>query len=173
MSLPAIILVEPQLGENIGAVARIMANFGLSDLRLVAPRDGWPNPKAEEMAAGGIAIVNNARIFPSLEEAIADLQYVVATSARQIRDMEVRSLAPRESIANIPEDFATGIMFGRERIGLTNDEITFADSLVSIPVSKDCPSLNIAQAVAIITYEWHLRFGENSVSKKPEKSPYC
>lgn len=150
MTSPQIILVEPQLGENIGACARAMANFGFSELRIVSPRDGWPNEKAEEMSASGIDVIKNAQIFDSLEDAIADLNYLIATSARP-RDMQKPTSTPREYPDKCSEK--TGIMFGRERSGLTNDEIVLADLLVTIPVSESYPSINIAQSVNIMCYE--------------------
>lgn len=155
---PAIILSEPQLGENIGAAARAMANFGLSDLRLVRPRDGWPNPKAEAMAAGATGILEAARIFATVEEAVAGLHYVLATTARD-RSMAKPVLTPQESARRLQaaaqEGRKTAVLFGGERSGLTNDEVALADEIVSIPTAS-FSSLNLGQAVLLIGYEWFI-----------------
>ena len=154
---PAIILVEPQLGENIGQAARAMANFGLSDLRLVAPRDGWPNDKAVSAASGAGAIVEGAGVFSTVREAIADLHFVGATTAR-IREMVKPVLTPESAVRDIASRSAAGqscgILFGRERNGLENDEIALADSIIMAPVNPAFASLNLAQAVLLIGYEW-------------------
>jgi len=153
---PTIILSEPQLGENIGAAARAMANFGLSDLRLVRPRDGWPNPKADAMAAGALDIVAAAQLFDSVEEAVAELNYVLATTARD-RSMTKHILTPEEGASRLRkatlEGKASGILFGGERSGLTNDEVALADEIISIPTA-DFSSLNLSQAVLLVSYEW-------------------
>lgn len=154
---PAIVLVEPQLGENIGAAARAMANFGLSDLRLVAPRDGWPNRKARAAASGASAIVDEAPTFESTEAAIADLNFVYATTART-RDIPKEVVGPREAVATLRQRAtageAVGVLFGRERWGLTNEEVALADCLVTYPVNPAFASLNVAQAVLLLSYEW-------------------
>jgi tRNA/rRNA methyltransferase len=154
---PAIVLVEPQMGENIGAAARAMANFGLGDLRLVKPRDGWPNRKARASASGASAIVDEARVFDSAEEAIADLNFVYAATART-RDIPKQVVGPRQAVAALRDRAAageaTGILFGRERWGLTNEEVAFADCIVTYPVNPKFASLNVAQAVLLIAYEW-------------------
>ncbi len=154
---PAIILVVPQLGENIGACARAMRNFGLSDLRLVRPRDGWPNPDAVPMAAGATDILENARVFRSTEEAIADLTYVAATTARG-RGMIKPVLTARECAETLRERSGqqepTGILFGGERSGLANEDVVLADTIVTIPTAPDFASINIAQAVLLLGYEW-------------------
>ena len=154
---PAIILVHPQLGENIGMVARAMANFGLAELRLVNPRDGWPSEKAISAASKADHVINAARVFSSLEEAVADLNFVYATTARdRYGYKEVRS--PVVAANTLRQRFrageATGILFGRERTGLTNEEIALADELVTFPVNPAFASLNLAQAVLLISYEW-------------------
>ena len=153
---PANILSEPQLGENIGAAARAMANFGLSDLRLVRPRDGWPNPKADAMAAGAIDIVSAARLFASVEEAVGDLNYVLATTARD-RSMAKSIVTPAEGALRLrtaaQQGKSGGILFGGERSGLTNDEVALADEIISIPTAE-FSSLNLGQAVLLIGYEW-------------------
>lgn len=154
---PAVILVEPQLGENIGMVARAMANFGLIDLRLVAPRDGWPNEKAEATASGAGYVLERVRVFDTLAASLSDLTYVVATTARQ-RDGFKRVLGPVEACATMrartEAGQATGILFGRERFGLDNAEISLADDIVTFPVNPAYASLNIAQAVLLMAYEF-------------------
>ncbi len=157
MPAPAIILVEPQLGENIGAAARAMANFGLSDLRLVAPRDGWPNAKARAAASRADHVLDAAQAFASTQEAVADLSFVYATTARN-RGLPKQVVGPRTAIPELRarafDGHATGILFGRERWGLTNDEIALADAIVTFPVNPAFASLNIAQAVLLMSYEW-------------------
>jgi tRNA/rRNA methyltransferase len=154
---PVIILVEPQLGENIGQTARAMANFGLDALRLVAPRDGWPNDKAVAAASGAAGLVENAAIYPTLEAAISDLHYVAATTAR-IREMVKPILSPETAVKQMAAKSAQGqrcgVLFGRERSGLENDEVALADAIVIAPVNPAFPSLNLAQAVFLIGYEW-------------------
>jgi len=154
---PAVILVEPQLGENIGAAARAMANFGLADLRLVAPRDGWPNRKARPAASGAVHVIDSARVFATAAEAISDLSFVYATTARS-RDLPKQVFGPREAVAELRSrtaaEQATGILFGRERWGLTNEEVALADAIVTFPVNPKFASLNIAQAVLLMSYEW-------------------
>jgi len=156
---PAFILVEPQLGENIGMAARAMANFGLSELRLVRPRDGWPNEAARANASGADWVVDEARVFDSLEEAIGDLRLVLATTARD-RGMSKPVLGPREGAERLhrsaAEGLPAGVMFGRERNGLLSDEIAVADAILTFPVSPRFPSLNLAQAVMLVAYEWRL-----------------
>lgn len=154
---PAIILSEPQLGENIGACARAMANFGLSDLRLVKPRDGWPNPKAEAMAAGAADLIAAAKVFDSVEDAIGPLQLVYATTARD-RSMAKLVLTPAEAAERLREasenGIATAVLFGNERAGLTNDEVALADCVITIPTDPGFSSLNLGQAALLIGYEW-------------------
>lgn len=154
---PAIILVEPQLGENIGMVARGMANFGLSELRLVAPRDEWPNDKARATASRADHVIDATQVFPDLASAIVDLNFVFATTARQ-RDGFKPVRGPVETgralRARAAAGQRTGILFGRERWGLSNEEITFADEIVTFPVDPEFASLNIAQAALLMSYEW-------------------
>ena len=153
---PAIILVRPQLGENIGAAARAMFNFGLVDMRLVAPRDGWPNPKAVSMAAGAVPVLDRVRVFDTTEEAIADLTLIYATTARD-RDMRKRVATPRlvaSELVSFPGDIRkTGILFGAERAGLTNEDVALARDIIEIPANPGFSSLNLAQAVLIMGYE--------------------
>jgi tRNA/rRNA methyltransferase len=155
-SAPAIILSHPQLGENIGAAARAMANFGLADLRLVAPRDGWPNKKAAAMAAGAGAIIETAKLFASAQDAIAELHLVLATTARE-RGITKEVLTPAEAARRLHRASArghkTGILFGNERAGLDNEEISLCDAVITIPTA-DFASLNLGQAVLLNAYEW-------------------
>ncbi|CAH1667525.1 MAG: RNA methyltransferase [Chelatococcus sp.] len=171
---PAIILVAPQLGENIGMAARAMANFGLSDLRLVAPRDAFPNAQAEAAAAGAVHVINAARVYPDVEAAIADLHYVLATTARERGQMK-RILGADEAMADVAQRDAngegTGILFGRERSGLDNDAIALADAVVTFPVNPAFASLNLAQAVLLIGYEWMKVNGASLLFSTPERSP--
>jgi tRNA/rRNA methyltransferase len=161
---PVIILVEPQLAENIGMAARAMANFGLSELRLVAPRDGWPvsgnglKKGATQAASGANWVLDNAKLFATAAEAIADLNMVFATTARERGQMK-RVLTPAEAMPDmaprIAEGQRIGILFGRERTGLENDEISLADAILTFPVNPAFASLNLAQAVLLVGYEWH------------------
>ena len=154
---PIVVLVEPQLGENIGAAARVMANFGLSRLRLVAPRQGWPNPKASMMAAGADRVLDAAQLFDTATAAIADCAFVLATTARahdQAKPVVGPEAAARELAPRVANGETVAIMFGRERIGLLNEEVALADRIVTFPVNPAFASLNLAQAVAIMGYEW-------------------
>ena len=153
---PAVILMEPQLPDNIGMVARAMANFGLDALRLVAPRDGWPQEKARIAASGANYVIDDAVAYPSLEAAVGDLNWTVATTARQ-RDLRKPVLAPEQAVAEararIGRGERCGFLFGRERNGLETSEIATADAIVMIPVNSRFASLNLAQAVLILGYE--------------------
>jgi tRNA/rRNA methyltransferase len=159
---PAIILVEPQLAENIGMCARAMANFGLSEMRLVRPREGWPTggglPKgAHQAASGALFILEQARHFDSVEAAIADLNFTLATTARERGQMK-RVFTPVEAMPDVSARIAAaqkvGILFGRERTGLENDEVSLADAILTFPVNPAFASLNLAQAVLLTGYEW-------------------
>ncbi len=153
MAPPAIILVRPQLGWNIGAAARAMANFGLDDLRIVAPRDGWPNADARAMATGAGDVLDRASLHATTREAIGDLQRLWATTARH-RDMAKPVLTPGEvARACRCGDLRTGILFGPESTGLANDEVVLADALVRIPTPGRQWSLNLAQAVLVLAWE--------------------
>ncbi|MFC6444138.1 RNA methyltransferase [Shinella zoogloeoides] len=166
---PAIILVHPQLGENIGMVARAMANFGLAELRLVNPRDGWPSEKAISAASKADHVIEAAKVYPSLEEAVSDLEFVYATTARdRYGYKEVRSpvVAADDLRTRFRVGQKTGILFGRERTGLTNEEIALADELVTFPVNPAFASLNLAQAVLLMSYEW-MKSGLASVEDTP------
>lgn len=150
--VPAFILVAPQMGENIGAAARVMANFGLTDLRLVAPRDGWPNPAAETMSAGALPDVVRVTVFASVEQAIADCGLVLATTARA-RGMEKPVLGAADAIARIrATPVRAGVLFGAERSGLPNEAVALADAILSFPVAPGFTSLNLAQAVALLAH---------------------
>jgi tRNA/rRNA methyltransferase len=154
---PAIILVEPQLGENIGAVARAMLNCGLTDLRLVNPRDGWPSLIAQRASAGADVVIDGVRVFDTLEAAIGDLRWVYATTARS-RDMLKPVLSPNATaeriVASGARGEASGVLFGRERSGLTNDHVALAHAAVTFPLNPDFTSLNLAQAVLLVGWEW-------------------
>ncbi len=154
---PSVILVESQLGENIGMCARAMLNNGLGDMRLVQPRDGWPNPRAKSAASGADIVLEAVRVFESTPAAIADLTHVYAASARP-RDMIKPVLTPRRAVADMrriqAEGGRVGIMYGGERAGLSNDDIACADTVVQIPLNPGFSSLNLSHAVAVISYEW-------------------
>lgn len=156
---PCVILNEPQLAENIGAVARVMANFGLDDLRLVRPRDGWPQSRAWASASGADWPLDNARVFDRLEAAVADLKLILATTARP-RETMLPVLTPREAAAELRAASASaipaGLLFGGERAGLETQDIALCSSIVTIPIDAKFRSLNLAQAVAINAYEWRL-----------------
>src|SRR6516165_6833826 len=157
MAGPVVILVEPQLGENIGAAARAMANFGLSRLRLVAPRQRWPNDKTRMMASGAGRILEAAVLFDSLERAVADCSFVVAATARAHDQAKPVVSAPEAAVLMVPQVAAgetVAVVFGRERNGLENDEVALADRILTLPVNPAFASLNLAQAVAIVAYEW-------------------
>ncbi len=168
---PLVILVEPQLGENIGAAARVMANFGLSRLRLVKPRDGWPNIHATRSASGADRILDDVALFDTVQAAIADCTLVLATTARA-HDQAKPVLSPEAAAPFLAPHVAAGesvaVLFGRERWGLTNDEVALADRIVTFPVNPAFASLNLAQAVAIIGYEW---FKHSTGNKLPFAMP--
>jgi tRNA/rRNA methyltransferase len=152
-----VILNEPQLAENIGSVARVMANFGLSELRLIRPRDGWPQDRAWASASGADWPLNDAVVFDRIEDAIADLTLLYATTARP-RETQLPVITPREAAANLHAARAaglrTGLLFGGERAGLETLDIAFSQAVVTVPIDPRFKSLNLAQAVAITAYEW-------------------
>jgi tRNA/rRNA methyltransferase len=154
---PAIVLVEPQLGENIGTAARAMANFGLSDLRVVNPRDGWPSEGARRAASRADHVLDRVRIYPDLGTAIADLRFTYATTARP-REVTKPVRGPAEAaeaaVSMLAAGVPVGVLFGRERTGLTNEEVSLADEILTLPVDPAFASLNVAQAVLIVAYEW-------------------
>lgn len=157
MDTPVIILVSPQMGENIGAAARVMSNFGLHYLRIITPRDGWPNPKAIDMAAHGAFVLEQAKIYEYLEAGLADIQYLVATSSN-MRELSKTVTNVRTGIQWASNKMSSGnrtaIMFGCERSGLSNEQLVLADAIMTIQTSPRNPSLNLAQAVAVVSYEW-------------------
>lgn len=156
MRAPSIILSHPQLGENIGAAARAMANFGLTDLRLVTPRHGWPDAKAIAMAAGAAKVAEEARVFATLREALGDVNLIYATTARD-RGITKEVLTPAEAAKRLRAASARGekpaILFGNERAGLDNDEISLCDCVITIPTAHFA-SINLGQAVLLTAYEW-------------------
>ena len=155
---PVFILVRPQMGENIGAAARAMLNFGLGRMRLVGPRDGWPNPKATAMASGASVVLDRAGVFPDLAAAVADCHHVYATTARP-RELTRRVLDPEsamaEARARIARGERVGVLFGPERAGLENEDVAQAQTIVTVPTNPDFPSLNLAQCSLLLGYEWH------------------
>ncbi len=155
-SIPAIVLIDPQLGENIGMVARAMLNCGLTDLRLVRPRDGWPNPAAVSSASGADIVLENAQVFETTNDAIADLNLVFATTARD-RDMTKEMVTPAAAAAEMRAigSQQCGILFGREAKGLKNEDIVLANKIVIAPLNPGFTSLNLSQAVLLLAYEWY------------------
>lgn len=154
---PVVILVRPQLGENIGMAARAMLNCGLTQLRLVAPRETWPNQQAQRAAAGADLVLDRAELFADVAAAVADLHCVMATTARP-RDLAIRVLQPRHAVAELRQERAAGsrigVLFGPERTGLENDELLLARAAIAVPLNPAFASLNVAQAVLLIAYEW-------------------
>jgi tRNA/rRNA methyltransferase len=171
---PIVVLVEPQLPENIGAAARAMANFGLSRLRLVAPRPSWPNPKAQMMAAGADRVLDGAMLYDSLHAAIADCSFVFAATARahdQAKPVVGAAEAAALTAPRIAAGEAVAVVFGRERNGLENDEVALADRILTLPVNPAFASLNLAQAVLVVAYEWFKLAGGGKLPfAMPEKS---
>ena len=165
---PVVILVRPQLGENIGMAARAMLNCGLSRLRIVSPRDGWPNPKAVRAASGADVVLEEAELFESVADATADLERVVATTGRN-RELAQRIVtarrAAREMRTWIGKGQGVGVLFGAERTGLTNDELVHADTVLSIPLNPQFSSLNVAQAVLLVAYEW-IASGDDTAAER-------
>jgi tRNA/rRNA methyltransferase len=154
MAAPVIVLVRPQLGENIGKAARAMLNFGLTELRLVAPRDGWPNPAAGPAASGADIVLERAQVFATVAEAVHDIPHVYATTVRKrglVMPVVTPQAAARE-IRALPERSA--ILFGAERAGLETDEVAVAGKIVTVPINPEFRSLNLAQAVILLAYEW-------------------
>ncbi len=163
--IPAIVLVRPQMGENIGAAARAMLNFGLDHMRIVAPRDGWPNPAAVAMASGAGRVLDTALVSPDLPVALADASFVFATTARD-RDMTKPVYTPEAAMQLAAEKIADGqrvaVLFGPERAGLENDDIARANAIISVPVNPQFASLNLAQCVLLMGYEWMRQQGEQA-----------
>ena len=154
---PVIVLVHPQLGQNIGKAARAMLNFGLTEMRLVKPRDGWPNPDAGPAASGADAVLEQAQVFDTIEEAIADCSQIFASTVRR-RDLVMPVLGPEEMGDRIvAAPGRSAILFGRERSGLETEEVALANAIVTVPINPDFGSLNLAQAVILLAYEWSKR----------------
>jgi len=172
---PIVVLVEPQLGENIGAAARAMANFGLPRLRLVKPVQGWPNEKARVMAAGADRVLDGASVHEALADAIADCSFVLATTARhhdQAKPVIGADAAAAEMASRVAAGETVALLFGRERTGLENHEVALADRIVTLPVNRAFASLNLAQAVAVAAYEWFKFASSGDLPfSMPEKSP--
>ena len=174
---PVIILARPQMGENIGAAARAMKNCGLVSLRLVSPRDGWPNPAAEPMATNAVDILHSAEVYDSLSDALHDVTFMVATSARP-RDMEKPVVTPRQAVAELlrqqtirqDQGGRAALLFGSERSGLDNDELMLADYVAQAPLNPGAMSLNLAQAVLLMSWEWRMAALADSglVTDEPE-----
>jgi len=154
---PLFVLVRPQMGENIGAAARAMCNFGLTDMALVAPRDGWPNERAVALASGALSVLDAAMVHDTTPDAVAESGFVFATTARP-RDMTKPVFTPEaamnEAAARIAAGQRVAVLFGPERAGLENDDIVRANAIISVPVNPDFPSLNLAQCVLLTAYEW-------------------
>lgn len=171
---PAIILVEPQLGENIGMAARAMGNFALTRLRIVKPRDGWPNIAAQRAAAGADHILDHAELFDTVEQAVADLTLLFATTARahdQAKPVMGPEAAAQEIVGHLATGGGAGILFGRERWGLMNEEVALANRIITFPVNPGFASLNLAQAVLLMGYEWFkLATGGALPFEMPERS---
>jgi tRNA/rRNA methyltransferase len=167
---PAFVLVRPQMGENIGSAARGMWNFGLSRLRVVDPRDGWPNSRAVATASGAGRLLDTAGPYASTSDAVADATWVLATTARE-RDLTKPVLTPEEAMrqarARAAQGQRTAVLFGPERTGLENDDIARASAIVSVPVNPEFPSLNLAQCVLLLAYEWR-RAGDSTAPERVE-----
>lgn len=172
MTAPVFILVGPQMAENIGGAARAMWNFGLERMRVVSPRDGWPSPKAVAMASGAGRLLDDARAFETTGEAVADLTHVYATTARP-RGMTKRVITPDEAMREAHERARagekTGFLFGRERTGLETEDIVRANTIVTAPVNPEFPSLNLAQCVLLLAYEWRKHSGAQAPEIIPER----
>jgi len=154
VTLPAIVLVRPQLGENIGKAARAMLNFGLTDLRLVNPRDGWPNPAAGPTASGADIVLEKARVFDSVADAVADCAFVYATTVRK-RGLVTPIVTPEQAAQEIRLNTGpSAILFGAERSGLETEDVAVAQKIVTVPINPEFGSLNLAQAVMVVAYEW-------------------
>jgi tRNA/rRNA methyltransferase len=154
---PAIVLVRPQLGQNIGKAARAMLNFGLTEMRIVAPRDGWPNPDAGPSASGADIVLERARVFDTVKQAVADCSAIYASTVRR-RDLVMPVLSPEAMAKEIASSSAPScILFGPERSGLETEDVALAKAIVTVPINPDFGSLNLAQAVILLAYEWSKR----------------
>jgi tRNA/rRNA methyltransferase len=154
---PVIVLVRPQLGQNIGKAARAMLNFGLTEMRLVAPRDGWPNPEAGPAASGADVVLEKARVCETVQDSVADCSLVFASTVRR-RDLVMPVVAPEEMADRVSASTERcAILFGPERSGLETDEVALANAIVTVPINPEFASLNLAQAVILLAYEWSKR----------------
>jgi tRNA/rRNA methyltransferase len=168
---PVIVLVRPQLGQNIGKAARAMLNFGLTQMRLVAPRDGWPNPEAGPAASGADIVLEQAQLFDTAAAAVADCNLVFASTVRR-RDLVMAVLKPEEMAERIARAAGrTAILFGPERSGLETEEVALADAIVTVPINPDFGSLNLAQAVILLAYEWSRRANLAQPTAKESEPP--
>lgn len=165
--LPIIVLVRPQLGENIGKAARAMLNFGLSELRLVAPRDGWPNPDAGPAAAGADAVLESAQVYETLADAVADCAHVYATTVRK-RGVTKPVVTPEQAAQEMHSAHGrSAVVFGPERSGLETEEVALCRTILTVPINPEFASLNLAQAVILVAYEWSK--GQASMSQPTEE----
>jgi tRNA/rRNA methyltransferase len=154
---PVIILVRPQLGQNIGKAARAMLNFGLTEMRLVAPRDGWPNPGAGPAASGADVVLEQAKVFDNVQDSVADCSVIYASTVRR-RDLVMPVMGPSEMAGEIAASpRRSAILFGPERSGLETEDVALANAIVTVPINPDFGSLNLAQAVILLAYEWSKR----------------
>ena len=170
---PVIVLVRPQLGENIGKAARAMLNFGLTEMRLVTPRDGWPNPSAGPAASGADVVLEQARVFDSVADAVADCAHVYATTVRK-RGVTKPVVTPEEAARAIhAEPGRSAILFGPERSGLETDDVAIARTIVTVPINPEFGSLNLAQAVILVAYEWskHVALAQPPETDLPPPAP--
>ncbi|SDJ74285.1 RNA methyltransferase [Aliiruegeria lutimaris] len=169
MSQPSFILVRPQMGENIGGAARAMLNFGLDRMRLVEPRDGWPNTRAVALASGAARVLDNAGLYGSVADAVADCTHVYATTARS-RELTKPVMTPEQAMAEAraitAEGGKVGVLFGPERAGLENEDVARAHAIITVPVNPEFFSLNLAQCVLLTAYEWHRQ--SEQLSEAPE-----
>jgi tRNA/rRNA methyltransferase len=168
---PVIVLVRPQLGQNIGKAARAMLNFGLTEMRLVTPRDGWPNPDAGPSASGADVVLEQAKLFATVAEAIADCRHVFASTVRR-RDLVMPVLGPEQMADQIRASAGrSAILFGAERSGLETEEVALANAIVTVPINPEFGSLNLAQAVILLAYEWSRRAGLAQPPARELESP--
>lgn len=171
MTDPVFVLVRPQMGENIGAAARAMLNFGLTRMRLVAPRDGWPNPAAVAMASGAGRVLDDALVSDDVDGALAGCSFAFATTARA-RDLTKPVMSPEEAMRLAAAKIAGGekvaVIFGPERAGLENDDVARANALITVPVNPEFASLNLAQSVLLMGYEWRRAVGSDVIAERAD-----
>lgn len=170
---PVVVLVRPQLGENIGKAARAMLNFGLTDMRLVAPRDGWPNPQAGPAASGADVVLERAKVFDSVADAVADCAHVYATTVRK-RGVTKPVVTPETAARDIhARNGRSAILFGPERSGLETDDVAIAREILTVPINPEFGSLNLAQAVILVAYEWskHVTLAQPTDTELPQPAP--